>query len=385
MRRLVIRTAFLSAAAAVTVLAQSTSLPTFWRYSHPEARALVGVNLKRIIESPMGHRMSAEFREAGIKAKAEAEGFGFLSDVDRLLVSSPGPGPNAKPGQQAPFVVALQGKFDLLQVRAQLRKLGAVRGYYHKVEIMAPGKDSDGAGASFCMAVVGPQTLLLGDKASVYAAIDHHGSADPTASFADLYVRALQLDADNDLWFTSDAAFSDFKVGGASPTGASGMLDSVMAGVKSFEGGLNFRQGLGLNVNLNTDAEENAQKIAVGLQTLMQLAAISSQKETSSQQDTMDLLKKLVVGYSANQVKISLSFDQKELDKSINEAKLAFRGNPNQTVASVRTGGDSNLSGVRITASNGAPAAPPEPTGPLVIRINNPEGGSREVELSTNR
>ena len=84
MRRLAVRFALLGVVAA-GAYAQSTSMPTFWRYSHPEARALVGVNVKRILESPTGLRLAAEFRDAGIQAKAEGEGFGFLNGVERLL------------------------------------------------------------------------------------------------------------------------------------------------------------------------------------------------------------------------------------------------------------------------------------------------------------
>src|SRR5687768_2498607 len=90
--------------------AQSTSLPTFWRYSHPDAKALVGIDVKSIGESPFGARLLKEFAEAGFKARAQAEGFDFLNETERLLLSSPGTAPGA--GQDsAPFVIALQGKF----------------------------------------------------------------------------------------------------------------------------------------------------------------------------------------------------------------------------------------------------------------------------------
>jgi hypothetical protein len=125
------RSLILTAAAVIAASAQSTSHPTFWRYSHPDAKALVGVDVKRVMDSPFGQRLAKEFEQAGFKARAQSEGADLISGVERVLISLPGQFAPRKPAgktEKTPFVATLQGKFDLAKIRAFVKSQSAVKG-----------------------------------------------------------------------------------------------------------------------------------------------------------------------------------------------------------------------------------------------------------------
>ena len=86
------------------------------------------------------------------------------------------------------------------------------------------------------MALVGPQTIVVGDPASVKAALDHHSAADVSASANPLYQRAVELAGVHDVWFTSEVSPSSLSEGNPAM--------AMFAEVQGFEGGLSFRSGL---------------------------------------------------------------------------------------------------------------------------------------------
>ena len=71
-------------------------------------------------------------------------------------------------------------------------------------------------------------------------------------------------------------------------------------------------------------------------------------------------------------MKFALSFDQAELDRGIDEMKASFRTSATQTVA-----------GIQTRPGQTGPAVKPEPeidpATPLVIKIYNSDGGTREI------
>jgi hypothetical protein len=347
------------------LFAQSTSLPTHWRYSHPDTKALVGIDWQRVTSSKFGQRIASEFAQAGLKARADAEGLALFTGVERLLLSSPGP--DATNPEKTPVVIALHGKFDLAAIRKFVKAQGAVKGWHQKVELLWPDKGSEQV-ADFCIALVSPQTILAGDKRSVRLALDHHAAADPTMSSTPLYQRGVQMAAAHDIWFVSEvppAAFGQAKAA----QGPMAMFEQV----KGFDGGLSFRRGLGAEVNLDVADGENAKNMAMGLQALLAMGAMGDQKPGSP----AELLKKLVVAYDSTQVKLALSFDQAELDRGIDSAKSALA----QGITSGLSGGASRAED-HATQDVAAPQELREdPAQPKTIKIYNAEGGTREIPL----
>jgi hypothetical protein len=360
MRRLAVVSVFSFFGAVAQCAPATTSLPTFWRYAHPEAKALIGVEWSRMVNSPFGERIRNEMKKTGVSMK---DGLEFLDDIERILISSPGNKSGGANGQP-PAVIAAQGRFDLDRLREVAKADGALSVSYRSVELLIP---KERPASRMALALVNPQTILLGDRKSVEAAIDLHAAADPSLSATPLYRRAAELAATNDLWVVAMTSPADFSTGNMAQS-------QLLNDVKSVEAGLSFRSGFGLQLNLGTKSEESARTLANGLQMMLALA-VSGQ---DAQPGLAQLANKLQIAAESSQVKVALSISQGELEKGIGELRAAMTS-PRKGSVDVR--------GAARGSSTWPPAqtAPREPAGPpakKVIRIYGLEDGPREIDFS---
>lgn len=345
--------------AVAAVPAAASSHPSFWRYAHPQAKVLVGIEWQRVMNSPPAQRMREEMAKEGWTRMLSSQGLDFIWDIERVFVSSPGGSKN-----QPPLVAAVQGRFDLAKVRQAIHGQGAQALVYRGVALLRNAKP----GADQCMALVSPQVLLFGDRASVQAALDHYAAATPPPA-SRLYQRASDLSARYDLWFVGTASPQDFAAAG---------LPELVSQVESFEAGLSLQQGLGLDVNLNAKTAESAQALASTIQGFVHLAAMQG----GGRPEAAEFLNKLRVNAEQARVTVSLAVDQAELDRAVQQMRASVR-------ASVQGGAlarmDMRPRAVARGVSNPpaatavVPAPPPKPAEPAVIRIYGAEGGTREI------
>lgn len=332
----------------------STSVPTFWRYAHPEAKMLVGVDVNRITGSAVGQRFKREITQMGFKKMASDNGMGFFQDVDRVLVSSTGePSDLQQKKQQPPTVIAIQGKFDLNAFRREMARKKAAKFTYKSAEIYRRGNTND-----MVVAVVSPTVMLLGDGPSLKLAIDNHADADPDLAGTSLMRRAVELDQLYDVWFASEVS----PASAAEAAGAGGP-GKLLEETESFEGGVSFKKGLGLDFALHNKSSEAAAKLAAAMRLMMDLAP-------AKDPETAALLKKVVVSSDGQDVHLSFAFEEKEIMAGIDSVMNARMGKPS-VAGSARTQQTQPV----------AMAAPPPPPPPMVVKILNAEGGPREVQL----
>lgn len=327
----------------------NTSTPSVWRYVHPEASALVGIEWSRVIQSPVGKKLQATVAEKGFSG---TPGMEFLDDIDRIFISTPGAREGSQ--EQAPAVVAVQGRFDLDKLRQLAAKKMAESLEYRSIEILEEGEDREGE-QPMSMALVSPETILLGDGASVRAAIDNHVLADARQMKEPLFVRAMELAATNDVWVVSELSPADFSPSG---TEAAPFLNDV----DSIEAGISLQQGLGLEVNLGTQSSEAAKNLAGGLQfiTGMMLA------KQAQDPNMPNLSEKLSIATEDRLVRMALQLDQAELES-------AFKSATSQATAqlAVNTG--------QSEAPSWEEPAPPEPPKKRVITIIGLDEGTKEI------
>ncbi len=335
----------------------STSVPTFWRYAHPEAKMLAGVDLSRISASAVGQRIKREIAQTGIKKMAADNGMGFFQNVDRVLISSTGE-PGDSPKKQPPTVVAIQGKFDMNAFRREMTRKGAAKFNYKTAEIYRRGNTND-----MVVAVVGPAVMLLGDGPSLKLAIDNHAEADPELAGTSLMRRAVELDQLYDVWFASEV--SPASAAEAAGAGGPGKLFEETEG---FEGGLSFKKGLGLDFALHNKSAEAAAKLATAMRLMLDLAP-------TKDPETDALMKKITIASDGQDVHLSFAYEEKEIMAGIDSIMNARMGRAPSAKAAARKGQQP------VMTAAAAPAPPPPPPPPLVVKILNAEGGTREVLL----
>jgi hypothetical protein len=324
-----------------------SSHPAFWRFTHPEAQLLLGADFERIGSSPFGQRLKKEMAAAGIEKAIAAQGLDFLPAVDRVLISSPASDTADGKSGRTPAVVAFSGRFDVLKIRRQLTAKGARRSFYKGVELFARA----GQPGDMIIGLVNGQIMLLGDPASVKAAIENHRNTEPGTAQNELFQRATELSRNFDVWFLSDVSpteVEEFKFPG---------LESLAGAVSALQGGISLRDGLMLELSLGTEDEETAKQLSAALQGAVRLGLAGALDGDPRSRD--DLLSRLRFGSSDGWVMMTLTFPEKELEAGFDQMLAARSG--------------------KVQA---APVpAKQEPPPPLVVKIHNAEGGTRQHSL----
>jgi len=334
---------------AATAAAQApASWPKVWNLAHPNAAALIGIDVRGIRESALGQSLGNQLKTAGaslpnIQGRGMLPGREFLNDIDRVLISSPGsktPAPKppaAKPTaakDNPPFLVILTGHFPAEHLRLFLKGEPHV---YDTVDIYRP----DPAGNS-SVARLDESTLLFGDTASVRAAIDRRNLNPKTPG--PLSARAAAMAAANDFWIIATVTPSAFQ-----PSNMN--LGPMASDISGLEFGMSFRDAFKLDLSLATKNPESAQRMAQMLTAQMQVAMAGK----LNNQQAAEMLRKLQITTDGNKIGVRIEASREEVERNIREMQK------------------SPLFG----AVSGMKPAPPSPK-PGTIKVYGMEGGVRE-------
>jgi hypothetical protein len=339
---------------------QVPAQPAYWRYIHPNAKMVVGIDLAAAATSPMGLRVKKEMEQAGMKSAISGQGMDFMYDADQLLISSPADGGAAMSAKtETPVVIVMKGNFELASIRKAALGQGAIPGVYRGISILR----TDSNDKAMTLALVSSQIVIAGDRTSVHAAIDGSLSKTFAAPMEGLYRRAMNLTKDNQVWFISETSPGGMAAG---TIPEAQMLDDV----KGFEGGLSLKSGLGFNFNLNTKSAEAATKLGSGLQAMLLLASMAGPADSGK--SAMDLLQKLRVETIGEQVTVAVNYSMDEMEVGFNGLKAEL-GQAMSGVAKPPTAAPVGMT---------APAPPREdPNSPMIVKIYNADGGSQQVDL----
>ena len=103
-------------AAAVSASAQTN----VWELGDPDAKLLLGIDLKKLRESTMGQAIREQMNTQAVSAGApspfqssmQAMALGLLEQIDRLYLSSPA-NPSTKTKSNPPFLLAVEGRLPV--------------------------------------------------------------------------------------------------------------------------------------------------------------------------------------------------------------------------------------------------------------------------------
>ncbi|MCW5977775.1 MAG: hypothetical protein KIT09_06840 [Bryobacteraceae bacterium] len=354
-RSLTIAVILCAAVAGAVRAADSVSMPSIWRYTHPDAKALIGIEWSRALHSPIGQQLRAKLQESDF---GERKGLELIDEIQRILISSPG---NTEAGHDghAPAVVAVQGNFDLDKIRELAMPNLTKAVSYQSVEILERRGDD---GATMALALVSPQTILVGDAQSVRTALDHYLAVDAAQAANPLFARAAELAANNDIWIVAKASPADFAGDGAEPP-------PFLNDIETVEAGIALQNGLGLELNLGSKSAESAQALAGALQFMLGMAMAKREPGMP------DFSEKLYISTDGALVHIAFSLDGQELETAL--AKIG----PELAPQLAAMAGDRAL---LETAANGheEQLPPPPPPEKRVIRIYGLEEGVREIPFN---
>ncbi|MBI4874929.1 MAG: hypothetical protein HY822_09895 [Acidobacteria bacterium] len=200
------------------------SMPAYWRYTPPAPSLLLGLDWRQASQSSLSALAAASVN------------LEFAEQLGSILVTAE---PGAAKGR---FLAVATGRFNVSKLRRMAAAEGARTVRFRGLEIFSAGGVE--------VTVAGDGVLLAGDAASLRAALERGGTVTPRDSA--IWRQAADLTRRYSLWAVSTEALPV-----ASP---------LLAGVRSFAGGVAFERGLQLALDLNTASEDSAQTLAEALE-----------------------------------------------------------------------------------------------------------------------
>lgn len=325
-----------AACLAPAALFSQNSTPSYWRYAPADPVLLMGLDWRQAAQSGVSRLASGSFDRFSANLDCAEE-------IASVLVAAE-PGPKADKGR---FLVIVFGKFNEARLRGMAAAEGVKPTRYRGADLYS----SAGTG----LAILGGSLLLAGETASVRAALDRGAAAKPRESA--IWRRAGELSSAYTLW----VALPDLD---ALP-GAKQASNSMLAAVKSLDGGIAFHRGMELALDLGTASPETAGALAAFMQ-----GAAASQGPSA--------LRDLAIKADGARVRLSASLDLAQLEAGV---KALFAGGaPRQRglMDWVMRGGQPSerAAAVDVRPKISQPADPPQRK---TIRIVGLEEGTREI------
>jgi hypothetical protein len=288
-----------------------------WELAPPDAKILVGFDVRSLRNSPMNDAMTSQMR-AQMQAQMQAlallhvPGIELLDDVDSVFLAATGDmfAPSRPAGAKVEntagtasalksrpaFLVAVSGTFPDEHLRPLLK--GPHPSYRGINVYRGTGPDA------FSVAILDEHTVLMGDDKSIYRAIDRKATG--AAAEGPLLARARELAAANDVWMVARDESGKWQ----KSTGPGAMFASEIEGLDL---GLAMREGFHLDIGLATKTEAGAQMFSQLLMTQLQ-SAINSKMDA---QKIPDFWKNVKVGAEGNRMKVEIAMTKEELQESI--------------------------------------------------------------------
>ncbi len=271
----------------------------------PEAQIMAGMNVTTARISPFGQYVLSQFHadEKGFQELVTQTGFDPRQDVTEILAASGGD-LKSKSG-----LVLARGSFDAAKIAAAASsgKGQAVVSQYGGATLISMGND-----ASHSVAFIGNSVVVMGDTASVKAAVDR---ADKVNSISPaLAARVQALSTTLDAWTVTLASLGSLLP--AELGGAKGPVAQPLALVKNIEsssGGVKF----GANVEISGQAVANNEQNAKALADIVRMVAgfvTLSGGQDPKMAGIAQIVQTLKVENVGNTVNISASVPEAQLE-----------------------------------------------------------------------
>ncbi len=347
----------LSLLAAVSATAQTDT----WDLGHPDAKLMMGINLKNLRASALGEAFRSQMRSQPLQMGQAGMALGFLEQIDRVFISSPAlsklptklAGKGA-PRENPPFLVIVEGTLPVQQLLAFLP--GSLQ-RYRTVDVFRGAKPTDPS-----IAMLDTRTTVLGDNKSVLAAIDRR--AHTVQAESTTLARARQLASTHDFWVLATDSLSQFQ-----PSNAN-LPSAFAADMKGIDAGFTFRDGMQMELSLTMTSEMAAAQ-------LYQLVSGQIALAQTQNPDMAEAARKLRIASQGNQLRASISLSKDEVEEQLRKFQAARAG----------TGIAVGRPPAQLTRPS-APRTPrlqttnPPPPPPGKVRIYGLDEGVREIPLS---
>ena len=277
----------------------------------PGAKVFAGVNVERILASPIGKEIDAKIREAAPQFQEilNQTGFDPRRDLKEILIVA------TAQGQNGPSLLLVRGSFDAVKLGAFLASSGQTPVNYEGVPILSNPAQKSGS-----VALLDNGIAVAGELDQVQAAIHrrNHGTALP-AEIAD---QIAALSERYDIWFQSSVPVAPLaaKVSDPKFQQAGEMLKSI----QQFSGGVKFSSGLDLAAEVVTHNDQEAASLLGMMQLFTGFLTSGQQSPGALKPDAVKL------SAQGKTVRFALSITKEQLEQmkksyEMQQARMATR------------------------------------------------------------
>jgi hypothetical protein len=289
--------------------AASASDTQLLRLVMPDAKVVSGVDIDKVMLTPFGKFFLSQLPapDSSFQQFVTATGFDPRRDVHEILMASP-----AEPGKKSGLLL-VRGDFDSARILMLAKSMGQAAENYHGVDILSGGGGKSKA-ISQALAFLSNNIAAAGDVDSVRGAIDRRTSGSG-ASDAGLANKVSSSSTSQDAWVVSIVPISSFANAVPDKNVSGALKGDLIQGIQQSSGGVKFGSTIEISGELTARNDQDATSLADVLKFFMNMAQMSS--PTSGNAEISSLLHKLTVNTDANNVKVSLSIPENEVEMLI--------------------------------------------------------------------
>ena len=289
----------------------------------PDANTLAGVNVTNAEITPFGQYVLNQLTLSAnddLQKFITATGFDPRHDVTEILAATSG-----SVDKPTGLVIAL-GNFNVDQLTAALttKSSGVSTQDYNGAKlVLGETKDQQQEAIAF----MGSTIAVLGDVASVKAAIDRSSHANSINPALATHVQSLSLN--NDAWAVTTNSISALMPGLAggpgtpAPGGAAGLsqMAQMFKGIVGSNGGVKFGDTVVITGQAVTVDAQTAKSLADVVQAIASIAAMAGAGNDPNIAALAQLMQGLKVTADGVNVNITLSVPEAQLEAVINQMK----------------------------------------------------------------
>jgi hypothetical protein len=272
--------------------------PTLLNLVMPDAKVAFGLNVEKIVASPIGRELSSQIRQAPPELQQIFQDTGFdpTRDLKEVLIASTGQ------GQNAPTLILARGTFDVAKLSAFAFTSGRPPVMCEGVPILTHPAKSSGA-----LALLDSNTVIGGDLEQVRAAIRRRESSTPLNEvFA---AKAAKLSEQYDVWGFSTVSLANM-VPPAAPNASLQQAADLLKSIQQVSGGMRFSPDMEMAAELVTRTQKDAESMRDTLGFVSAFLAANQKNPSGLKADA------LKVSVNARTVHIALHVTEAELRKA---------------------------------------------------------------------
>jgi len=317
------RTTYLITGFSLTALLYATAAsgadPRLMNLVMPDASSLAGANVTNAEITPFGQYVLTQLTSTvnqQLQKFITTTGFDPRQDLSEILAASSGNVTNP-----SGLVLGL-GNFPVAQITTAITATKGTQGTAPTVQTYNGATlITDGTGkTAYSIAFLGTTIAIIGDTASVKAAIDRSTGANSITPALAVQVQALSTT--EDAWAVTDSPMTSLipELGASAVGTPLPQLGQMFSGILGSSGGIKFGNTVVITGQALTNDAGTAKSLADVLQALVSIASMAG-GQNSEMSSIAQLLQGLKVTADGTTINIALSIPETQLETILNSLK----------------------------------------------------------------